>query len=89
MPGRRKISTTVSEDTYSYLEQLIHSGKAANLAEALDLSMDGLREHEMQARLEQDTAAYFESLPQDAAAEESRLESALEKTLDEIDLDAH
>jgi hypothetical protein len=43
----------------------------------------------MQARLEQDTAAYFESLPQDAAAEESRLESALEKTLDEIDLDAH
>jgi len=86
--GRRKISTTVSASTFAYLQSLIDSGKASNLAEALDVSMGGLRKAENRARLARATAAYFESIPQEVAEEERRLEVALDSNADEMDSDA-
>jgi len=89
LADRRKISTTVSEDTYAFLQRLIESGKAKNLAEALDLSMGGLRKAEMRARLLRDTAAYFDNLASDALAEELAIESALVSLVDETDVDTY
>jgi len=89
LADRRKISTTVSEETYAYLHGLIETGKAKTIAEALDLSMDGLRKAEMRARLLRDTAAYFDNLPSDALAEELAIESALVPLVDETDVDTY
>lgn len=89
MGNRRKISTTVASGTYAYLHALIARGRARNLAEALDISIGGLRTLEMRARLEQDTAAYFESLPTDVAADDLNLEAALDRSADEVDFDTH
>jgi hypothetical protein len=68
---RRKISTTVSVETGTYLESLIRRGKAANLAEALDSAVGQARRLENRARLAQDTAAYFQSLQRPATTDES------------------
>ena len=89
MRDRKKISTTIDAGTYAYLQQLIASGRARNLAEALDISMAGLRKQEMRARLERDTAAYFERLSPDAATEEAILEASADLGADEIDFDSH
>jgi hypothetical protein len=43
----------------------------------------------MRAKLEQDTAAYFESLPTDVAADDLNLEAALDRSADEVDFDTH
>ena len=86
MVTRHKISTTVSAETLTYLEELVKSGKARTVAEALDLSMKELRAVQMRERLERDTAAYFERLPPDAYAAEADLESALSSAVDEVDL---
>lgn len=88
MSDRRKISTTVSASTYAYLQALIESGKASNLAEALDVSMGGLRRAENRARLARDTAAYFETHRAEVAEEERRLETALDSSADEMNFDA-
>jgi hypothetical protein len=88
MSDRRKISTTVSASTYAYLQSLIERGKASNLAEALDLSMGGLRRAENRARLARDTVAYFETLPAEVAEEERRLETALDSSADEMNFNA-
>jgi hypothetical protein len=87
MTRRRKISTTISPETYAYLRGWIESGKARTVAEALDLCMDGLRQAEMRDRLERDTAAYFDRLPPEAAAEEQALSSALGSVADKTDFD--
>ena len=88
MGHRRKISTTVSSGTFAYLQSLITSGRAHNLAEALDISMGGLRQAENRARLERDTAKYFQSLAPEGAEEEGLLETTLDQGADEIDFDA-
>jgi hypothetical protein len=88
MSDRRKISTTVSASTFAYLQSLIERGKARNLAEALDVSMGGLRKAQNRARLARATAAYFESMPREVAGEESRLETASDSNADELDADA-
>ena len=79
MPHRQKISTTIASGSYAYLQSLIATGKARNLAEALDLALAQLRRAERRARLEQATTAYFESLPAKAAREESSLATALDE----------
>ena len=89
MGYRRKISTTVSDATYAYLRSLIQRGKARSMADALDLSMRGLRRAEARARLAKDTAEYFHALPPQAAEEEHQLESALDLSADEMNYDAH
>ncbi len=87
MAHRRKISTTVAQQTYAYLETLVQGGNARNLAEALDIAMARLRRADNRMRLESDTAAYFQGLSKRAAREDSRLEQALSECADEIDFD--
>jgi hypothetical protein len=85
--NRHKLSTTVSRDTQAYLETLVESGRAASIAEAVDLAVARARRTESRARLERDTAAYFEGLQGKSAAEESRLGTALGQAADEVDFD--
>ncbi len=74
---RQKISTTISPDSAAYLETLIAEGKARNQAEAIDLALERLRTYENRDRLAQDTAAYFDGMTEEEAAEEQKLEAAL------------
>jgi hypothetical protein len=87
MAHRRKISTTIASETYSYLQSLVKGGNARNLAQALDLAMARLRRADSRRRLEADTAAYFQGLSNRAASEEARLERALDLCGNEIDFD--
>jgi Arc/MetJ-type ribon-helix-helix transcriptional regulator len=84
---RQKISTTISSQAFSYLEQLIESGEARTLAEAIDLAIQRLLAHENRERLARDTAAYFANLTEEEAAEEQRLEAALSQSAVGIDFD--
>lgn len=74
---RQKISTTVSPETLEYLDKLIAKGKARTLADAIDHAFEQLLIFENRERLANDTAAYFENMTEEQAAEERRLESAL------------
>ncbi len=87
MSQRPKLSTTIAKENYAYLESLVKSKKAKNLAEALDMGLARLRSMESRARLERDTAAYFANLPAKAAGEEARIEAALDVSADEVDFD--
>lgn len=84
---RQKISTTISPQTLSYLDDLIRQGQARTLAEALDLTVERLLVYENRERLATDTAAYFANMTEDEAAEEQRLETALSQTTAGIGFD--
>jgi hypothetical protein len=84
---RQKISTTVSSATFSYLEQSIQDGKARNLADAIDLAVEQLMVYENRERLANDTAAYFENMTEEEAAEEQKLEAALSQSAAGINFD--
>jgi len=84
---RQKISTTVSSATFSYLEQSIQDGKARNLADAIDLAVEQLLVYENRERLASDTAAYFENMTEEEAAEEQKLEAALSQSAAGINFD--
>lgn len=84
---RPKLSTTIAPENYAYLQELVERGSARNLAEAVDDAVDRLRTLENRARLERDTAAYFERLTGKAGREEARLESAVASIVDEISFD--
>ena len=86
--NRRKLSTTVSRETQAYLENLVTSGRAESIAEAVDLAVARARRSERRARLEKDTASYFAGLPAKAAAEEAHLEASLGALADEVDFDS-
>ncbi len=85
--SRKKISTTVSLQTLSYLADLIQKGDARTLAEALDLAIERLLVYENRERLANDTAAYFANMTDAQAAEEQRLETALSQSTAGIDFD--
>jgi hypothetical protein len=84
---RQKISTTIAPETLAYLQQLLDSGEADTLAEAIDLSVNRLRALDNRHRLERDTAAYFDGMPEQELAEEDRLASALSASPRSLDLD--
>ncbi len=81
---RKKISTTVSSDTHRYLQNLVKSGRASTIAEAVDLVTDKVRRAEQRARLERDTAAYFAGSPAGVQKEEEWIEQALSASVDEV-----
>lgn len=85
--SRQKLSTTVSPATHRYLEHLVATGRVHTIAEAVDLVVKRARRAESRARLERDTAAYFASLPADAAGDEAQLEAALTQSVDEVRFD--
>lgn len=85
--NRQKISTTIAPETLAYLEQLVDSGRAANLAEAIDLAITRLRAVENRKRLERDTAAYFDQMSEAEFSEDQRLASALASSARGLDVD--
>jgi len=85
--NRQKISTTISPSALSYLEELIQSGRARTLAQAIDLAIERLLVYENRERLANDTEAYFANLTDEEAAEEQRLEAALSNSAAGIDFD--
>jgi len=84
---RHKISTTVSSSTLAYLEQLIRDGQARTLADAIELAVERLLVYENRERLANDTAAYFENMTEEEAAEEQKLEAALSQSAAGINFD--
>jgi Arc/MetJ-type ribon-helix-helix transcriptional regulator len=84
---REKISTTISSDTLSHLEQLIEKGEARNLADAIDLAVQRLSVYENRERLAADTAAYFDNMTPEQEEEENRLAEALAGSAKGIDFD--
>ena len=85
--NRQKISTTISSSARDYFEDLIRTGEARTLAEAVDLAIERLLVYENRERLASDTAAYFANLTDEEAAEEQRLESALSQSAAGVDFD--
>src|SRR5437016_1902200 len=70
---RQKISTTISSDTLSFLEDSIKRGEARTLAEAIDLAVRQLLVYQNRERLANDTAAYFADTTDEEAAQERRI----------------
>jgi len=85
--GRQKISTTIGPKTAEYLQQLIENSEATTLAEAVDLVIERLLVYENRERLARDTAAYFDGMSPDEAAEEESLGAALAASAKGIDFD--
>ncbi len=85
--NRSKLSTTIAPETRSFLEALVEAGKAESMAEAVDIAVAHARRAENRARLERDTAAYFQVLRGRARTAEARLEAALGKMVDEVEFD--
>lgn len=84
---RAKLSTTVSPRTYEFLDQMVKRGQAANLAEALDKTIDKLRKIENQRRLAEATTRYFEQLDPKTAAAENALAADMMSAAARIDFD--
>jgi Arc/MetJ-type ribon-helix-helix transcriptional regulator len=84
---RQKISTTISPQTLEFLEQLVKSGEAHTMAEALDLAIARLQTYENRERLASDTDAYYANMTDAEASEERRLEAALSQTSQGIDFE--
>lgn len=84
---RLKISTTVALETHEYLAELVESGRAATMAEAIDQAVGRARSADSMELLARDTAAYFEGLSGAAAAEESKLEAAVAQMASKVNFD--
>jgi hypothetical protein len=84
---REKISTTISSATLAHLEQLIEKGEARTLADAIDSVVQKLLVYENRERLANDTAAYFDNMTEEQAAEERALEAALSQSAAGINFD--
>ncbi len=85
--ARVKLSTTVSQETYEFLEHIVDSGKASTIAEALDRSIARVRRLENRKRLALATTQYFEQMKPKAMAEENTLGGDLATTALNIDFD--
>ena len=73
---RKKVSTTISPESYAFLRELIRSGRAENLAQALDLVLEEIRRADNRRRLEQATAEYYQNASQESIDEENSLAAA-------------
>ena len=87
MARRKKVSTTISPESYAFLRALIRSRKAENMAQALDYVLDEMRRAENRARLEAATTAYYDNAPQDVIDEENEIAESFSKSAGEINLD--
>ena len=87
MPRRKKLSTTIGPANYAYLHQLVKAGRAASVGEAVDRAVELAKRLENRAKLERETAAYFNRLAPKAAAEEAALETVLSDASLEMDFE--
>ena len=85
--AREKLSTTVSAETYQFLQEMVDHGEAASLAEAVDAVVGRMRRVENRRRLADATAKYFEQLPVEVQAEEQELAGDLSAAAGAIDFD--
>jgi hypothetical protein len=85
--AREKLSTTVSPETYAFLQNMVSQGEAATLAEALDAVVARVRRLENRKRLAMATTTYFEQFDPKAAREESDLTASLGWARSKIDFD--
>ena len=85
--SRAKLSTTVSQDTYRFLEGMVSSGEVSNLAEAVDTVIERVRQIENRKRLALATTQYFDQMPSKAVAEEDALAGDLASAGTAIDFD--
>lgn len=85
--ARAKLSTTVSQETYEFLERMVDSGEAETIADAVDQSIARVRQMENRKRLAQATSRYFEEMGQQALAEENSLGKDMAGAVREIDFD--
>lgn len=88
MARRKKVSTTISPESYAFLRALIRSRKAENLAQAIDYALDEMRRAENRARLEAATAAQYDDASQEAIDEENQIAADLTMLGAEVDPDA-
>lgn len=86
--NRQKISTTIAPENEAFLKTLIKRGHAATLAEAVDRAVSIARRAYSRKRLEEATAAYYDSLSGGALKEEQELERAVAHTASLVDFDA-
>lgn len=87
MASRKKLSTTIAADNFTYLHRLVKSGKAGTVAEAVDLAVERSRRLDNRVRLSRATSAYFQNLSSEAREEEAALEAALNAATAEVDFD--
>ena len=85
MPRRKKISTTISPEGYAFLRTLIRSGRAENMAEAVDLVLTEVQKEHDRERLERATAEYFKSRTPEEIADDQALEVALTGATAQVD----
>lgn len=87
MARRKKISTTISPESYSFLRFLVRKRRAANMAEAVDLVLQRAREEHNREELEKATAAYFDNMTPEEAAEQNEMGEWLSKAAEEVNFD--
>jgi hypothetical protein len=85
--ARAKISTTIAQENYAYLDSWVKSGKAENMAAALDAILSRFRRIQRRQQLEKATADYFAGLSGDGAVEEHALATAAHQAASDIDYD--
>lgn len=85
--ARAKLSTTVSRETYHYLNELVESGRVRNLAEAVDEVVEEMRKTENRRRLARATSEYYGSFSANEIAEESSLTDAMSSAASKVDFD--
>ena len=83
---RKKLSTTISPEGYAFLRSLIRSGKAQNLAQAVDLTVEEVRALENRRKLEKATSDYYNNLTDEEIQEENELGAAISAS-SAIDID--
>lgn len=87
LPKRARVSTTVAAENFTFLEMLVKTRRIASMADALDLAISRLRHMDNRHRLEDATAAYYDSLTPEAQAEEEKLARLLQNSTGGIDFD--
>ena len=85
--AREKLSTTVSAESYRFLQQMVKRGNAATLAEALDMIIARIRRWVNRRRLAEATTRYFDQLAPGAAREEQTLAEDFSSAAGAIDFD--
>jgi hypothetical protein len=85
--ARAKISTTVAAENYRFLSGLVRSGRAASLAEAVDVAVEQYRRLENRRRLARATSDYFDSLSPEELADEQALAESMSKATAGMDFD--
>jgi len=84
---RKKISTTIGPENYAFVQNLITSRKAQNLAEALDLVLEEARRLDNRARLEKSYEEHYSGAYPEAVAEENEIAAAFSRSAHEIRID--